>query len=103
MRLVNLKTNVVLALVTAVVIAGSVPAQAEETGFTLEDSIRNQIFLELKSNVETLYKSDRLLVPSVDTSYAARVASSNTNGGFVLPVTIESIAPGKNKTYETIN
>jgi hypothetical protein len=103
MRLVNLKSKVVLALVTAVVIAGSVPAQAEEKGFTLEDSIRNQIFLELKSNVENLYQNSRLLVPSIDTSHAARVASSSTNSGFVLPNNNEGYVVVKNKVVENIN
>ena len=76
MNLINLNSNVVFALVTAAVIAISVPAKAEEAGFTLEDSIRNQIFVELKSNVENLYRSGSLVVPDIDTSVAARVASN---------------------------
>lgn len=103
MKLINLKSNVVLALVTAAVLATSVPAQAEEAGFTLEDSIRNQIFLELKANVQDLYRNGNLLLPSVDTSQAARVASNTANGGFVLPTTVGDNAAVKNSAVEKIN
>jgi len=99
----KLKINVVLALVTAAVLAASVPAQAEETSFTLEDAIRNQIFLELKSNVKSLYQNSGLLVPGVDTSLAARIASNNINNSFVLPVNTGGKVTEKNSTAEKIN
>jgi hypothetical protein len=103
MKLINLKSNVVLALVTALAIATSVPAQADEAGFTLEDSIRNQIFLELKANVQELYQNSSLFSPSVDTSYAAKVASNTTNDGFVLPTNVGDNAAVKNSDVEKIN
>lgn len=103
MKLINLNTNAVLALVTAVVIAVSVPAKAEETGFTLEDSIRNQIFMELKANVQNLYQSGGLIVPSVDTSVAARIASTNASGEFALPININGITPDKERAVKNIN
>ena len=103
MKLINLKSNVVLALVTAAILATSVPAQADDTGFTLEDSIRNEIFLELKANVQDLYQNSSLLVPSAATSHAARVASNTDTGGFILPTNVGDNAAVKNNAVEKTN
>jgi hypothetical protein len=103
MKLINLNTNIILALATSFLIAVAVPAQAEEAGFTLEDSIRKQIFLELKSNVESLYQNNQLLVPSIDTSAAARLASNTDANGFVLPISINGNAVAKDNTVGNIN
>jgi hypothetical protein len=103
MKYINLNTNVILALVTTVLIATGAPAQAEENGFTLEDSIRSQIFTELKSNVENLYQSSQLLVPSIDTSKASRIAGNTFNGGFALPISVNSNSLESDKAVENIN
>ena len=103
MKYINLNTNVILALVTTVLIATGTPAQAEENGFTLEDSIRSQIFTELRSNVENLYQSSQLLVPNIDISKVSRVAGNNSNNGFVLPVSVNKNPSGKGETVESIN
>lgn len=103
MKLINLKSNAALALVTAAVLAASVPAQADETGFTLEDSIHKQIFLELKANVQELYRNSNLLVPSVDTSHAARVASNTDTVGINLPANVGGNAAIKNRVVEKTN
>lgn len=103
MKYINLNTNIILALVTTVLIATGAPAQAEEIGFTLEDSIRSQIFTELKSNVENLYKSGQLLVPDVDTSTTSRIAGNSSNSGSVLPISVDNGSSGKDKIVESIN
>ncbi len=103
MKNVNKNTNLILALISAAVLAISVPAKAEENGFTLEDSIRTQIFMELKSNVKSMYQNAQLLVPSVDTSIASSVASNNANSGFVLPASINNGTDTKDKAVENIN
>lgn len=78
-------TNTFIALVAAMVIAISQPVKAEDNGFTLEDSIRHQIFQELKTNVNDLYCKGRLLAPGIDTLIAAKVASTNNNSTFISP------------------
>ena len=103
MKYINLNTNVILALVTTVLIATGTSAQAEENGFTLEDSIRSQIFTELKSNVENLYQSSQLLVPNIDTAKASRIAGNTSNGGFALPISVNSNSLEPDKTVENIN
>ncbi len=103
MKFVNQNTNAILVLVAAIVIATSVPAKAEETGFTLEDSIRNQIFLELKSNVQNLYRSGNLLVPGVEISVAERVAANDSNSGFTLPLSTNGSATRAERPVNNIN
>jgi hypothetical protein len=103
MKYINLNTNVILALVTTVLIATGVPAQAEENGFTLEDSIRSQIFTELKSNVENLYQSSQLLVPNIDTAKASRIAGNTSNSHLVLPISVNSDSLEPDNTVENIN
>ena len=85
MKLENQNRNALVALVAAMVVAIHQPVKAEDSGFTLEDSIRHQIFQELKTNVNELYRNGRLIVPGVDTSVAARVASTNDNSTFISP------------------
>ncbi|MFT5134420.1 MAG: hypothetical protein ACI9SC_002899 [Gammaproteobacteria bacterium] len=103
MKLINTNLNVVFAWLTALLIATSIPAQADETGFTLEDAIKHQIFVELKSNVEDLYRNGNLLVPGVDTSAAARVANGDVIGGFALPISVNGNKVMKNRAVENIN
>ena len=103
MKFVYLKTNAVIAIIAAVVMAISVPANAEDKGFILEDSIREQIFMELKSNVRSLYQNANLIVPTVDTSIAARIASTSKNGNRVLPVISKHHEKLDDETVETIN
>ena len=103
MKLINLNTNVVFALVVAAVIAISVPAKADEAGFTLEDSIRHQIFMELRANVQNLYHSGNLVVPGIDTSFASRVASNNSGSGYTLPINVNANETKEHKTVNNIN
>jgi hypothetical protein len=102
MKVININLNAVVSVLAALVIAVSVPAQADETDFTLEDSIRHQIFLELKSNVKDLYQTGNLLVPNVDTSVSAIVASSNANSNYISPLNSDE-KTGKNEAVGNIN
>ncbi len=103
MKFVKLNISVAVALLTAIVNVTSTSASAEETGFTLEDSIKNQIFLELKANVENLYQNGSLPVPGIDTALAARVVSNDENREFVLPVNMDAGTVAKDKIVENIN
>jgi hypothetical protein len=103
MKLEKQNTNVLVALVTAMVIATaiSLPVKVEDKDFTLEDSIRHQIFQELKTNVNDLYRNGRLLVPGIDTSVAARVASANDNSTFISPA--NNAADREKESIKNIN
>jgi hypothetical protein len=103
MKNINLNKNLILVLVTTVLLASGVAAQAEENGFTLENSIRNEIFLELKSNVENLYQSNQWIVPEIDTRVASRIVSNRSNSGFVIPVNRSSEPITKDNAVENIN
>ena len=86
MNVKQLSANILAALILAASMIVAAPLQAEETGFTLEESIRSQIFMELKSNVKNLYLNSQRVVPSIDTSSAAKIAGRSQNVGFSLPI-----------------
>ena len=90
MKLIKLQMKVTVTLLTAVVIVASLAASADETGFTLEGSIRQQVFTELKANVKDLYQNGILAVPDVDTSPTARVINNYANRKSVFPVNIHT-------------
>jgi hypothetical protein len=94
--------NRVIALVTTLLIASGMPVVAEEQGFTLEDSIRSQIFQELKSNVESLYRNSQLVVADIDTSKASHIAANNGSRYFA-PAGTSVDQQGKNKQVKNIN
>lgn len=91
----NLNLNILV--LAASLLAVSVPGMAEEAGFSVEDSIRQQIFMELKSNVRSLYRGDELLVPAIDTSNVSRVAHSRNGENPVIP-TAEVDNSGRDRT-----
>jgi hypothetical protein len=98
MKFINLKTKVTLALITALVIGTGAPVYAEGTGLTLEDSIRNQIFLELKDNVEHLYRNSREDVTRIEPTVTVHVVKRNIEAGFSPPLRIR-----KDSSVRTIN
>ncbi len=102
MKLVNLHIKIVLALLTSVVISTSASAQAGESGFTLDDSIRTQIFLELKSNVESLYQSNRIYAADVETSTTTKIASGRDSIEFAVPLNLDNNTTTNSKSIETI-
>jgi hypothetical protein len=101
MKSINLMKNKVLALLTTLLIVSGTSLNAEELGFSLDDSIRKQVFQELKSNVESLYQDRQLLVPSIDTATSSRIAANNS--GFIFPVGTNAAQLDKDKKVESIN
>jgi len=103
MKNIKLNKNPILVLVATVLLASGATTQADENGFTLENSIRNEIFLELKSNVESLYQSNQWIVPEVDTRVASRIVGNHSNSGFVIPINRISEPITKDTAIENIN
>ena len=97
----NLKLNL-LAIFVAFV-AASQPGFAQDDGFVVEDSIRQQIFLELKSNVHSLYRGLDLLVPEIDQAEVARIAHSQNGENLILPVNASSNIEATKAVVEKIN
>lgn len=95
--------NLIMSAVIAASMALSSLAQAEESGFSFDDSIRHQVFVELKSNVETLFERSHLLVPAVDTSAASRIVSRKQSSGNVLPAGLGDNDVSDDDTVELIN
>jgi hypothetical protein len=103
MKYFKLNTNVVLVLVTTILIATGTPSFAEEKGFTLDESIRQQVFTELKSNIENAYQNGFLLIPEIDTSFASRLADNNSAAGFVLPTSSGGGSVQNDSSVENVN
>ena len=97
----NLKLNILAAFIALLAI--SQPGFAEEEGFFLENSIRQQIFLELKSNVHSLYRGLDLLVPEIDQAEVARIAHSQNGENLILPANASSNIEATKAVVEKIN
>ena len=97
----NLRLNLLAVFVALVAV--SQPSIAEEQGFFLENSIRQQIFLELKSNVHSLYRGLDLLVPEIDQAEVARIAHSPSGENLLLPVNAPSSIERNEVAVEKIN
>ena len=97
----NLKLNLLAILVAFV--AASQPGFAQDDGFVVEDSIRQQIFLELQSNVHSLYRGLDLLVPEIDQAEVARIAHSQSGESLILPANASSDIERESAVVETIN
>lgn len=89
-------------LLAAALVGVSVAPAAEEAGFTMEDSIRQQIFTELKTNVHSLYRDNELLVPALDSSTAGKVAQERQGRDLLLPAQTRAGSPSV-KPAETVN
>ena len=103
MNVKQLSANILAALILASSMIVGAPLKAEEAGFTLEDSIRTQIFMELKSNVKNLYLNSQRVVPSIDTSTAAKIAGRSQNIGFSLPINNAAGFGKEENSVENIN
>ena len=103
MKAKQLSANILAALILMSSMVVGAPLKAEEAGFTLEDSIRTQIFMELKSNVKNLYLNSQRVVPSIDTSVSARIAGRSQNIGFSLPINNSASYGKEENTVQNIN
>ena len=100
MKLINLNTNAIITILAAIAITASAAVQAEENGKHLEDSMRHQILLELKTNVNDLYRNGSLSLKGVDSLNSSRVASANDSSVYISPVK-NAIAGEKERENET--
>ena len=86
MKLINLNTNALITILAAIAITASAAIQADGNPKRLEDSMRHQIFLELKTNVNHLYLYGSQSLTKIDTSISTRVVSANNNSIYILPL-----------------
>ncbi|NKB38234.1 MAG: hypothetical protein GKR93_13905 [Gammaproteobacteria bacterium] len=97
------KTILLTALLNLILAFTSLTANADDAGFTLDESIRKQVFLELTSNVKSLYRNSYLIVPDIDTATSARIAGRTDNIGFVLPLDQNAVYGKEEKKVDNIN
>ncbi len=97
------KTQLLTALLGAALTFTSLTVNAEEAGFTLDESIRAQVFMELKSNVKSLYQHSYLIGPDTDTAASSGVIARTGNTGFTLPVNHKAVYGKEGKTAKNIN
>lgn len=103
MRLLNLNNRLVLALLAVLSTTVLIPVKANEAGMTLDDSIRQQIFLELKDNVEYLYRNSRQNVNRIEPTITVQVVNRSIEGGFSPPLRIQENNPVRRVNHELLN
>lgn len=77
----KLNRRVAAALLSLAAGAASAATVAQESGFVLEDSIRRQVFEELKNNVNSLYRHS-----VAETRQAAIHSQDLERGGSAAPL-----------------
>jgi ABC-type arginine transport system ATPase subunit len=99
MKYVN-RVKIITALLAAVAVLNSGQLVAQESGFNLEESLHQQVFHELRQNVEHLYQSTRLLKTETDDGdIIARTAQT----GFALPAIDSRSGAARNSVVNTVN
>ena len=94
------RVKTIVALLAAVAVLNSGQLAAQESGYTLEESIHLQVFHELRQNVEHLYQSARLVASDTDEEdVIARTAQT----GFVLPAIQNSAGANRAGIVNTVN
>ena len=94
----NIQNKIAFALIAGL-LSIAAPSQAEEAGFSMENSVRAQIFAELRANVQELYRNSHVLTRAADSRKDARVAVNDSD----LALPAHSGTARKNRNANSIN
>ena len=98
----NLNRQIFFALAASFLV-GSANLVYAENAQTLEDSIRNQIFLELKENVEHLYQNSPKDLSDTQPTVTVNVVNQNIENGFSPPLRLRPGDPFRTINHEVFN